>query len=284
MEAQDAATPDMEFHADQYNDSFLPTLRTATMKSVDTQNEGNMGDLLQKLDSLDDFFDETDIGPAPLNSISGTTLRNFTGDFHDASHLYDQQTAPLLRKSLARTASSSSFHNGLAESRPPTARAEPSGVHSSPLTSGSTNHQTLRTSMHTRSVTSPTNNFFTPIPGSQTAASGTAAIGFTSFSDDELEEALSDSDDRLDLNTPASASAISSRTGPEGPFSLESMIRSSVRRLTGGSSSSRDKERQRDLLRAQQRAFAQTAASPRVPKVPAEYLMSARSTPASPRP
>lgn len=285
MEAQATATPDMEFHTDQYNDSYLPALRTATMKSVDTQNEGNMGDLLQKLDSLDDFFDETDMSPAPLNSISGATLRNFTGDFHDAStHLYDQQTAPLLRKSLARTPSSSSFHNGLAESRPPTARAEPTGVHSSPLTSTS-NHQTLRTSMHTRSVTSPTNNFFpqTNPPGNQTALAGSGGAGPPFLSDDELEEALSDSDDRLVLNTRASASAIS-RPGPESAFSIESMIRSSVRRLTGGSSTSRDKERQRELLRAQQRAYAQTAISPRVPKVPQEYLMSAGSTPTSPRP
>ncbi|KAK2745368.1 Cell morphogenesis protein PAG1 [Onygenales sp. PD_40] len=263
---QTPASPEMEFHVDEFNDRYFPTLRADTMKSIDTQNDGNMGDLLQKLDSLDDFFDETEATPPPLNSISGTTLRSFTGDFHDASaNLYDQQTAPLLRKSLARTASSSSFHNGLAESRPTTGRAEPTGMHTSPLGGGS-GILPARTSLHTRSVTSPANAF----PSMPT--SGSTGVGLPFLSDDELEEALSDSDDRLILSNPSSGSAASPRHGNEGPFSLESVIRSSVRRLTGGTSSSREKERQRDLLRAQQRAFAQTASSPRVPRVPAEYL------------
>jgi hypothetical protein len=43
MEAQAAATPEVEFQADEYRDSYFPNRRTATMKSVDTQNDGNMG-------------------------------------------------------------------------------------------------------------------------------------------------------------------------------------------------------------------------------------------------
>ncbi|PGH34597.1 hypothetical protein GX50_02580 [[Emmonsia] crescens] len=266
---QTPASPEMEFHVDEYKNLYFPGLRADTMKSFDTQNDGNMGDLLQKLDSLDDFFDETEAIPLPLNSISGTTLHSFASDFHDASaNLYDQQTAPLLRKSLARTASSSSFHNGLAESRPTTGRTETSGIHASPL-SGNSGIPPSRTSMHTRSVTSPANTY----PSSNQLSMpmfGNSGLPF--LSDDELEEALSDSDDRLVLSQPSSGSATSPRHGNEGPFSLESVIRSSVRRLTGGTSSSREKERQRDLLRAQQRAFVHTGSSPRVPRVPAEYL------------
>ncbi|OAX82855.1 hypothetical protein ACJ72_02796 [Emergomyces africanus] len=263
------ASPEMEFHVDEYNNLFFPGLRADTMKSFDTQNDGNMGDLLQKLDSLDDFFDETEAIPPPLNSISGTTLHSFVSDFHDASaNLYDQQTAPLLRKSLARTASSSSFHNGLAESRPTTSRTEASGIHASPL-SGNPGTMPSRTSMHTRSVTSPANTY----PSSNQLSMPTfGSSGLPFLSDDEFEDALSDSDDRLILNQASSGSATSPRHGNEGPFSLESVIRSSVRRLTGGTSSTREKERQRDLLRAQQRAFVHTASSPRVPRVPAEYL------------
>ncbi|PGH07578.1 hypothetical protein AJ80_07967 [Polytolypa hystricis UAMH7299] len=278
-------TPDMEFHVDEFNDPYYPTLRADTMKSVDTQNEGNMGDLLQKLDSLDDFFEDTETSPQSLPSLSGTTLPSFSGDFDAISNLYDQQTAPLLRKSLARTPSVSSFHNGLAESRPTTGRNDHGPAHSSPLTSGSTLSQSLRPSMHTRSVTSPTNNFSlsTVHPSSsQTSISGIGNnTGFTFLSDDELEDALSDSEDRLILSPPSGGSSTSPRPAGEGPFSLEGMIRSSVRRLTGGASG-KEKERQREFLRAQQRAYAQSATSPRVPKVPAEYLVSPGSTPASP--
>ncbi|EGC47719.1 transcriptional activator leucine zipper [Histoplasma capsulatum var. duboisii H88] len=267
---QTPASPEMEFHVEEYNNLYSPGLRADTMKSFDTQNDGNMGDLLQKLDSLDDFFDETEAIPRPLNSISGTTLHSFVSDFHDASaNLYDQQTAPLLRKSLARTASSSSFQNGLAESRPTTSRTEASGMHSSPL-GVSSSLPPSRTSMHTRSVTSPANAYPSSSQSSMPMFGSSSAIPF--LSDDELEEALSDSDDRLVLGQPASNSTTSPRHGNEGPFSLESVIRSSVRRLTGGTSSSREKERQRDLLRAQQRAFVHTTSSPRVPRVPQEYL------------
>ncbi|QSS58858.1 hypothetical protein I7I51_08287 [Histoplasma capsulatum] len=267
---QTPASPEMEFHVEEYNNLYSPGLRADTMKSFDTQNDGNMGDLLQKLDSLDDFFDETEAIPRPLNSISGTTLHSFVSDFHDASaNLYDQQTAPLLRKSLARTASSSSFQNGLAESRPTTSRTEANGMHSSPL-GVNPGLPPSRTSMHTRSVTSPANAYPSSSQSSMPMFGSSSAIPF--LSDDELEEALSDSDDRLVLGQPASNSTTSPRHGNEGPFSLESVIRSSVRRLTGGTSSSREKERQRDLLRAQQRAFVHTTSSPRVPRVPQEYL------------
>ncbi|KAL2368974.1 hypothetical protein RJ035_003685 [Blastomyces gilchristii] len=261
---QTPASPEMEFHVDEYNNLYFPGLRADTMKSFDTQNDGSMGDLLQKLDSLDDFFDETEAIPAPLNSISGTTLHSFASDFHDASaNLYDQQTAPLLRKSLARTASSSSFHNGLAESRPTTSRTDVTGMHASTFSVNS-GIPSSRTSMHTRSVTSPANTYPSSSQLSIPMFGSSTTLPF--LSDDELEEALSDSDQ------PSSNSATSPRHGSEGPFSLESVIRSSVRRLTGGTSSTREKERQRDLLRAQQRAFVHTASSPRVPKVPAEYL------------
>ncbi|TPX26815.1 Cell morphoproteinsis protein PAG1 [Coccidioides immitis] len=280
VEGQPAATPEMEFQIEDYGDSYFPTIRADTMKSFDMQNE-NMGDLLQKLDSLDDFFEESELGS--ITSIGGSTLRSFAaGDFQDASaHLYDQQTAPLLRKSLARTASSSSFQNGLAESRPSTAqRMEPAQLHSSPLAI-STSAPTIvppRSSLHMRSVTSP-NNYFPSINTSSSSLppmpqGSDAKSPYTP--DDYFEDALSDSDDRLSMNHPSSASP---RVGPEGPFSLEAVIRSSVRRLTGGNAVGRDRERQRELLRAQHRALAN---SPRVPKVPPEYLVGSGSMPTSP--
>lgn len=287
MNVRDTLTPDVAFRADDYSDSFF--MRADTMKSVDTQTDGNIGDIVQKLDSLDDFFDETDTNAPTMGSVAPPMLRGFTSSYLDTNaHLYDQQTAPILRKSLGRTGSTSSFQNGLAESRPPNFRFDgpvmPSPVTMTPQISQGPG---LRPVSHTRSVTSPANNLF-----AHTATHGpqhTPPVGFSEsafLSDDEIEEAFSDPDDR-----PTTARKVHPpmppmvRSATEGPasHSLESRIRSGMRRLTGGAANNREKERQRDLLRVQQRAMAQTANSPRVPKVPEEYLAGPTSHPTSPR-
>lgn len=279
MEVQETANPDVEFHADEYNDAFFP-LRADTMKSIDTQTDGNIGDIVQKLDSLDDFFEETETLNPSLHSVPGSTLRGFTGNYADTNaNLYDQQTAPILRKSLARTASTSSFQNGLAESRPSNLRLDSAGM---PVATAlapqvsCTNNQTLRPVMHIRSVTSPANNLYSP---------PTPPVGFHEsafLSDDDVEDGLSDFDERLvATKVQTSRSIPKARNVTEGSSSLESMIRSGMRRLTGGSGN-REKERQRDFIRAQQRAIAQGVTSPRVPKVPPEYISGPLSNPTSP--
>lgn len=286
VEAQETATEEVEFHADDYNDSFYP-MRADTMKSVDTQTDGNIGDIVQKLDSLDDFFEETEENPV-LDAESDPMLRGFTGNFADTSaNLYDQQTAPILRKSLAQTASTSSFHNGLAESRPMNLRLDGGGGVRSPGTlTPQASNQTLRPVSHTRSVTSPANHLFSPTSGGTQHPTPPVGVHETTFfSDDDADDGLSDIDERLTTNKPPS----SHPTGPtrsvtDGSSSLESMIRTGMRRLTGGAANSREKERQRELIRAQHRAAAQTVTSPRVPKVPPEYLSGPTSGPASPGP
>ncbi|KAF9885888.1 Cell morphogenesis protein PAG1 [Aspergillus nanangensis] len=286
VEAQETAPSEVEFHADEYNDSFF-AMRADTMKSIDTQTDGNMGDIVQKLDSLDDFFEETEIAHPAFDMMPESALRGFTGAYVDTSaHLYDQQTAPILRKSLARTASSSSFHNGLAESRPSNMRFDGSGVHSPGTLTPQASTQTLRPVSHTRSVTSPVNHLFSP-PSANTHFA-TPPIGFSEsafLSDDEVEEGgPSDFDERLVINksTTMPHPISQTRSATDGSSSLESMIRSGMRRLTGGTATSREKERQREIIRAQQRAIGQPASSPRVPKVPAEYLPGPASNPTSP--
>jgi hypothetical protein len=274
MDAQQAATPEVEFHAEEFGESYFPTMRADTMKSIDTQTDGNMGDIVQKLDSLDDFFDETDMPTPSISSMAEPSLRGYGNSFADATaSLYDQQTAPILHKSLARTASTSSFHNGLAM------------VSSPPIGPGAMGGHPMRPAMHSRSVTSPANHL--PSPNSNVAYGSIAPpngiVEMTFFSDDDGDEADSDGDERVAMKTSSrSTPTTMNRKGSEGTPSLESMIRSGMRRLTGGSASAREKERQRDLLRAHQRAMAQTAISPRVPKVPAEYLTGSMSSPASP--
>lgn len=282
---RDTLTPDVEFRADEYSDSFFP-MRADTMKSIDTQLDGNIGDIVQKLDSLDDFFEDTEPSVPTLNAVAPPMLRGFTGNFADTNaHLYDQQTEPILSKSLARTGSSSSFHNGLAESRPINSRFDGPQM-PSPISIPTQNSMPpVRPASHMRSVTSPANNLF--LHTQQPPPHMTPPVGFHEsafLSDDEAEEHHSDFDGRRAAGGhPQMPPMVRSATDGAGSHSLESMIRSGMRRLTGGAANNREKERQRDLLRAQHRAMVQTANSPRVPKVPEEYLNGPTSHPASPR-
>ncbi|KAJ5783201.1 hypothetical protein N7457_004975 [Penicillium paradoxum] len=283
MPEEDVMTPSVAFHADEYSDSFFP-MRADTMKSIDTQVDGNMGDIVQKLDSLDDFFEETDATTPVLGPTAAPMLRGFTGSYLDSNaHLYDQQTAPILRKSLARTGSTSSFHNGLAESRPPNFRFDGPAVYSPVTTIPSNAAQMLRPGSHTRSVTSPANNLY--VHTASNVPSTTLPVGFSDsafLSDEDPDEVHSDLDERPVTKRIVVPPVPMVRSATDGPHSLESMIRSGMRRLTGGAAN-REKERQRDLLRAQHRAMMQTANSPRVPKVPEEYLSAPTSHPTSPR-
>lgn len=291
VNVRDTLTPkDVEFRADEYSDSFFP-MRADTMKSIDTQADGNIGDLVQKLDSLDDFFEDTEPSAPTMSAVAPPMLRGFTGTYADTNaHLYDQQTAPILRKSLARTGSTSSFHNGLAESRPPNYRFDGPSM-PSPITIPSQNPtQAARPASHVRSVTSPANNLFLhtqqSVPQMTTPPVGFHESAF--LSDDEAEEHHSDHDEhhmgrRGGGGHPQMPPMVRSATDGGNTHSLESMIRSGMRRLTGGAANNREKERQRDLLRAQHRAIVQTANSPRVPKVPEEYLNGPTSHPTSPR-
>ncbi|KAL4912303.1 cell morphogenesis N-terminal-domain-containing protein [Aspergillus aurantiobrunneus] len=284
MEAQETAPSEVEFHADEYNDSFFP-MRADTMQSIETQTDGNMGDIVQKLDSLDDFFEDTEPSHPTLDALPDMALRGFAGSYVDSNaNIYDQQTAPILRKSLARTASTSSFHNGLVDSRPSNMRFDSAGMHNSGTPTPHSSTQTLRPVSHTRSVTSPVNHIVSPTSaGPQFSTPQIGSHEFTFLSDDETDEGTFDFDERPMVNKhPAPSLTNQSRSVTDGSSSLESMIRSGMRRLTGGAAASRDKERQREFVRAQHRAIAQTANSPRVPKVPPEYLAGSTSNPNSP--
>ena len=320
-------TPEIEFHADEYTDSYFPPRRTGTLKSVETSTDNNMGDLMSKLDSLDDFFDD----PAVDGDSENGTISAHYSDLHEnGANIYDQQTAPILRQSLNRTASTSSFHNGLAESRIPVhphtqqmpvvmnpgAFTNPAPLSiPAPQASGP-----VRPGFHGRSVTSPANNFallqsMQP-PNMSDYPTSFSEQAKTSFSDDEeknfstdgydTDVVLSDSETSFpalvthtdgingsaytspSTYTPSSATTIPtsatsynsvprstiSATGEANPFSFEGMRRG-MRRLTGGRD--RDKgARSRAVSPAPSlgptSATLPLSGSPRVPKVPAEYL------------
>jgi hypothetical protein len=303
------------------------------MKSSDTVVDQTMGDLVHNLDDLDDFFNDADERDGDID-MQRTPIPSYVSVHEDGAHVYDQQTAPILRKSLARTPSSTSFHNGLAESRPPTSHyfhaPAPAvmnpGAFNAPLSvpfddgpgpSLPTSSKKIivpagavaapvRPGLHSRSITSPANQF----PISQPTAVpyvpqiARADIGFMEEDRTPYEEDafISDSESTPfpaltttisnssrgyptpDSATPSQGAyyrpSPTSATENTGPFSG---VRRGMRRLTGGKSESqKEKERVREMARM--RAFSGSqgqgppAHSPRVPRVPLEYLNTTNNT------
>ncbi|KAI0132506.1 cell morphogenesis N-terminal-domain-containing protein [Xylariales sp. AK1849] len=244
-------TPEVEFHNDDFPYGYfqMPE-RTETMMSDDARGDAHAGaDLVTKLDSLDDFFDDMSQSP-PSEGRSSRTITEFSPEGYESNtQLYDEQILPILHQASSNT----SFQNGFVD-KPPPAGLSPRDVPSAnTMNPGAFNLQpAARPGLHNRSITSPS------APASYTQQ----LAEFTS--DDELtEDVFSDGDDERP-----------NQSGPgDGSFFLESMIRpvkqatrTHMRRLTGGRS--RDAERQRDLFRVQ----ASQVANPQVPKVPHNFL------------
>lgn len=265
-EASEVTTPKIEFRQEEFPFSPFPDYRTATMTSEEVRGDGHIGELVMKLDSLDDFFEDDD-AEEPSELPSNVDLGRYTnGSLEVRENVYDQQTLPILHKSLTRNASVSSFQSGFADVKlppsrdpgvmtptaftAPTAPPAPTPAPSGPLP---------RPGLHSRSVTSPSVNQRTP-PSFSTGV-------------DENEESFSDDD----------VMAGRTNTNEKAPFFLENMmnirpltadtrsrIRNSVRRLTGGGGDAREREKSREAVRAFQK-------SPQVPKVPDIYLRNPKS-------
>ncbi|KAK8051927.1 Cell morphogenesis protein PAG1 [Apiospora rasikravindrae] len=298
-------TPEVEFHNDDFPYGYFQVPdRSDTMMSDDVRNEGQSGaDLVTRLDSLDDFFDDLSQSP-PSEGRSSRTITEFSPEgYESTTQLYDEQILPILHQASSNT----SFQNGFVD-RPPPAGFSPRDVPSSANTmnpgafSIAANNQNsmdlmtttiVRPPLHNRSITSPS-----------APASYTPQMGDSFTSDDELtEDVFSDGDDAATLAGSGSAGSVSGSgsggnqslgagagaggggasgaAGENGNFFLESMIRpvkqatrSHMRRLTGGRS--RETERQRDLFRTQQLG---QISSPQVPKVPNSYLMKSPDSP-----
>lgn len=333
-----AQEPDVELHAEEFNERYYPIVRDDVRDSSEPQPQPDMKELLQRLDSLDDLFDDvsSDVNPEALTDAAIRALSNFK----DANaNLYDQQTAPLLRKSLGRKPSVSTFHNGLNDynnHRPSASRAGFSlhAANNSAISSDEASQPQLqrqRTSFHQRSITVPAANnnhyhgtIIAPDGTVMDASSSdtqltsrtanthhrqqpsqtqqlTTAFEFVSDSDGD-DAILYDSDDQRLRDSSSSPRSplnyVSTNAGSlppfapqpaDGPFSFESTMRSSARRLTGTST----KERPVVISRGSpqppqqpQRANTGLGEPPRVPKVPKEYLdggNGVKSVPASPQ-
>ncbi|KAI9754158.1 MAG: hypothetical protein M4579_004826 [Chaenotheca gracillima] len=292
MRAGTAATPDLEFHADDFGGYGFPPFpadRTATMMSDDMRAEGNMGELVSKLDSLDDLFDFEDddpvMGSPAFEMRSTSTLRHMYEDdnrdlgppaIHTPSGARYEPPPPMPavpRHHLSRTGSVASIHGGAAgtanfsESRNPSTARE-RGV-MSPTAFIAPHHpsRTLpRPRLHSRSVTSPATNQASahqhqPLPSAMAsgAGAGGSAMGLEFLSDDEhLSDAPSEDGNN---SRPHGTSDPPTRNGGGGgsSFSIGNVIRpvtqstrAGVRRLTGGSRGGNAAAAEKDRQQAQQ--------------------------------
>lgn len=249
------ATPEVEFDSEEYHDdSYFRVERSDTVGSeeamVGISGDGDMSALVSRFNDLDNFFEgNTTEQEVPGRFYSGSTVTEFCTDSDSGTDLYDQQTAPILHRSLARTASISSLHNGFSDYRNPLTR-ETKPKNQLPTTIAangalaSTSSAPSRPGPPSRSITSPANNL--------------TKSGMTDFFSDADSEGTLSEDERV--------------TGHSRPR-LGSMSRTfQSGRSKNGTPTPSKKNTREGLLRVQSRSMAQSPDSPEVPKVPDAYL------------
>ncbi|QPG94978.1 hypothetical protein C2857_007462 [Epichloe festucae Fl1] len=146
------ATPtvEVEFHNDDFPyGCFDGSERADTMLSDDGRGDGLVGDLVTKLGSLDDFFDEA---PSPTTDDDGRSSRTVTEfspeAFDSATDLYDEQILPILHEA----SSTNAFQNGFADR----AMGMPRDMAANTMNPGAfTAGMSPRPALHSRSITSP---------------------------------------------------------------------------------------------------------------------------------
>ncbi|UKZ47223.1 hypothetical protein TrVGV298_001439 [Trichoderma virens] len=216
-------TAEVEFHSDDFPYGYFDPLdRTETMLSDEARVDVHPGDLVTKLDSLDDFFDEPASPHTDDDGRSSLTITEFTPESYETgTELYDEQILPILHEA---SNNNTSFQNGFVDRPAAVFSREHASNTMTPgaFTVGRVLSPPTRPGLHARSITSPS------------APSSHYPHDFAS--DDELViGGFSDADDeRIDLGSmdDASFSLGSNRQGAPQPNFL---------RLT-----SRSRERQRD--------------------------------------
>lgn len=293
-------TPNIELVNEDFPASYFP--RTATMLSDETRTDvapNGPNDLVTKLESLDDFFDDDDasetisfttstMGPPLLPNTSrvpGGPLTSIPSSLTQGpvtrESLYDQQTYPILQHSLHRNASVSSFQNGFADNMSsshgprisPTRAADPqasSVMNPAAFAPIASIRQALtsntRPQLHSRSITSPTAGGGTTTLASSPphpTQSTTDSTSSSTLYEEDPTAIMSDDE----LASGGGSSKPSNHTKTASAPGFRSGFRSGIRRLTGGHGDSErfprgaNDQRKRDLV-----------GSPEVPKVPQFYL------------
>ncbi|KAH7328349.1 cell morphogenesis N-terminal-domain-containing protein [Stachybotrys elegans] len=196
--AEPTPTPDVEFHAEDFPYGYFdPADRSETMLSDDGRGDGVAGDLVTKLDSLDDFFDEPSSPTTSDDGRSSRTITEFTPEsFESGAQLYDEHILPILHEASSNTG----FQNGFVD-RPMAIAKE---TVSNTMNPGAfTVAIPTRPGLHSRSITSPS-----------APASYQPHIGDIASDEEYLSAGFSDADDER----PGTGNT-------ESAFSLEHMIK-----------------------------------------------------------
>jgi hypothetical protein len=223
--AEATPTAEVEFHNDDFPYGYFDAPeRTETMLSDEGRMDVPTGDLVMKLDSLDDFFDEPSSPATDDDGRSSRTITEYTPEtFDSGTQLYDEQILPILHQASNNT----SFQNGFID-RPPALSREAS---SNAMNPGAFNvGSPARPGLHSRSITSP----------SAPASYHQQMAGDFTSDDEYLSGGFSDADDDRPL---------ASNIG--GAFFLERMAKSpelegknsNLRRLTSRSRDERAREK-----------------------------------------
>ena len=286
-QAKAVATPEIEFDSEEFHSgSYFPDRGEAGYLDDTSHLDNSNIDIVSKLDSLDDFFDD-DLATDNkyLSTYSDVTIKGYNpaeADRQGAS-FYDQQTAPILENSLRRTPSASSSYNPYTDSRPSTAThsysSRPAPT-SNPYYNGFSNgypHGYLngcssdyqdgtnndsapsRPTLHSRSVTSPSN----PTPNNHPTVTSELAL-----EPEGIEDPVFSDDERSTTGHSAASSVL------EGVM-RRTRSTAAKRSATGMTGADGKEYGQRELLRGQGprlRSKSQAPNSPEVPKVPEAFL------------
>ena len=237
---------------DDHYKSNLSNLSRSTTLLDEGQRGGNMGDLVMKLDSLDDFFEDDASNDTKATSNTNTLVDHIAIPQSEAREsIYDQQTLPLLHKSLQQNTNGvylqSDFNDTNTSSLRDATTMNPGAF--------TISNFTPRPSLPGRSMTSP------PTPKENQTLSTALSPS------DEQKDVFSD-DETFNSRVPLIDRTFSIETVIKPFHGTRSGIRSGMRRLTGGTADGKERERIKDLVRTQM----QLQKSPKVPKVPDQYL------------
>lgn len=146
-------TAEVEFHNDEFAYGYFDASeRSDTMLSDDGRGDTGVGDLVNKLDSLDDFFDEPSSPQTDDDGRSSRTITEFTPEnFESGATLYDEQILPILHQASNNT----SFQNGFADRSIPMSREASSNAMNPGAFTMVANMAPARPALHSRSITSP---------------------------------------------------------------------------------------------------------------------------------
>lgn len=209
-EATPTASVEFETEEIPYDYFDVNRERGADMMSDGMREEAPMGDLVTKLDSLDDFFDEPASPTTDDSRESSRTITEFTPEsFETGTQLYDEQILPILHEA---STSNMSFQNGFAD-RPVRDNTMNPGAFSAGMPSA-------RPPLHSRSITSPS------MPASH--QSQLADV----MSDDEYTSGGFSDDDRPEFSPKDRVSPLENMVRPQSQMS-----RPTLRRLASRSRS-----------------------------------------------